>query len=167
MQKLYHVKLDAEERARMEAILKRGKANAHTQRHARILLLADANGPEKGWKDALIAAAVHTCRQTVERVRKIYVEQGLDSALEAKAAKRQYIRKLDGAAEARLVAIACGPAPEGRARWTLRLLANELVVLEVAESISYEAVRRTLKKMKLNPGKKSSGSSQKPAALSS
>jgi hypothetical protein len=167
MQKKYHVKLEPEERTRLEAIVSKGKASAHTQRHARILLLADTYDPAKGWKDARIAEAVQTCPQTVERLRKLFVEEGFERAMAAKKPERHFARKLDGKAEARLVAMACGPAPEGKARWTLRLLADQLVELEVVESISYEAVRRTLKKMRLNPGRKSSGSSRKQAAPSS
>lgn len=157
MLKKYHVKLEPEERTRLEAILRKGKASAHAQRHARILLLADTNDPEKGWQDARIGEAVQTCAPTIERLRKLFVEEGLDRALAAKKPARQYVRKLDGNAEARLVAMACGPAPEGKARWTLRLLAGRLMELEVVESISYEAVRRTLKKTRSSPGRKSSG----------
>lgn len=167
MLKKYHVKLEDEERTRLQAILTKGKASAHSQRHARILLLADTNGPEKGWNDAQIAAAVQTCPHTVERLRKLFVEEGFDRAMAAKKPERHYPRKLDGSAEARLVAMACGPAPEGRARWTLTLLADHLVELEIVESISYEAVRRTLKKTRSNLGRKSSGSSPRRAAPSS
>lgn len=164
MPKKHHIRLEPEERARLESILRKGKASAHTQRHARVLLLADANNPETGWSDADIAAAVQTGVGTVERIRRVFVQYGIEKTLERKSADRNYVRKLDGNGEARLVAVACGPAPEGRCRWTLRLLANRLVELEVVENISYEAVRRTLKKMKLNPGKNASGSSrQRPA----
>jgi hypothetical protein len=98
---------------------------------------------------------------------RICVQYGLDKTLERKSAERQYVRKLDGEGEARLLAIACGPVPEGRCRWTLRLLADRLVELEVVKNISYEAVRRTLKKMKLNPGKSASGFSRQRVAPSS
>lgn len=167
MPKKHHIKLEPDEHTRLENILRRGKANAPAQRHARILLLADANNPETGWNDAEIAAAVQTSVGTVERVRRICVEHGLDRALERKDPDRLFVRKLDGNGEARLVAIACGPAPEGRCRWTLRLLAGRLIELEIVESIRHEAVRQTLKKMKLNPGKNGSGSSRQRAAPSS
>ena len=167
MPKKHHIKLEPDERARLESIIRKGKASAQAQRHARILLLADANNPQTGWSDADIAAAVRTSVGTVERVRRVCVQYGLDKTLERKSAERQYVRKLDGEGEARLLAIACGPVPEGRCRWTLRLLADRLVELEVVENISYEAVRRTLKKMKSNPGKSASGSSRQPAAPSS
>ncbi|MDB6151577.1 MAG: transposase [Chthoniobacteraceae bacterium] len=167
MPKKYHVKLEADEGTRLEAILRKGKASAHAQRHARILLLSDSSNPQKGWNDARIAEAVGTCVPTVERLRKLFVEEVIDRAMAAQKPARHFIPKLDGSAEARLVAMACGPAPQGQARWTLRLLADKLVELEVVESISYESVRRTLKKMRSNPGRKSSGSSPKPAAPSS
>lgn len=167
MPKKHHIKLEPDERARLESIIRKGTASALAQRHARILLLADANNAQAGWRDEEIAAAVQTGVGTVERVRRVFVQYGIEKTLERKSAERQYVRKLDGNGEARLIAVACGPAPEGRARWTLRLLADRLVELEVVENISYEAVRRTLKKMKLNPGKSASGSSRQPAAPSS
>lgn len=167
MPKKHHIKLEPDERHRLESILRKGKANAHAQRHARILLLADANNPETGWSDVEIAAAVQTTVGTVERVRRICVEHGLERALERKDPDRHFERKLDGEGEARLLAISCGPAPEGRCRWTLRLLANRLVELEIVESISHEAVRQTLKKMKSSRGRSASGSLRRPPAPNS
>ena len=111
MLKKYHVKLEAEERARLQAILSKGKASAHAQRHARILLLADTNDPEKGWNDARIAEALATCVQTVERLRKLFVDEGFDRAMAPKKPDRHYVRKLDGSAEAHLVDLACAPWP--------------------------------------------------------
>lgn len=155
--KKHHIKLEVKERAQLEAIVRKGKANAHCQRHARILLLADSNAPAGGWSDAQIARAAQTSIPTVERVRRVCVEQGLERALERKDPEREYLRKLDGKAEAQLIALSCGEAPEGRARWTLRLLAGRLVEMEIVESISHEAVRQTLKKTNLNPGKRNNG----------
>ena len=155
--KKHHIRLSPEERAQLESILRKGKANAHSQRHARILLLADSEGPEGGWSDARIARAAHTSIPTVERVRRVCVEHGLDRALERKDPEREYLRKLDGKAEAQLLALCCGAAPPGRARWTLRLLAGRLVELEIVESISHEAVRQTLKKTSSSRGKNNSG----------
>ena len=155
--KKHHIQLSAEERGQLEAIVRKGKASAHRQRHARILLLADTEGPEGGWSDSRIARAAHTSIPTVERVRRVCVEHGLERALEGKDPEREYLRKLDGKGEAHLIALSCGPAPEGRARWTLRLLAARLVELEIVESISHEAVRQTLKKTNSSRGKKSSG----------
>src|SRR5436190_3216338 len=133
--KKHHIRLGGEERKQLEAILRKGKANAHCQRHARILLLADAEGPEGGWSDSRIARAAHTSIPTVERVRRVCVEHGLERALEGKDPEREYLRKLDGQGEAQLIALSCGAAPQGHARWTLRLLAARLVELEMVESI--------------------------------
>ena len=155
--KKHHIRLSPEERAQLEAIVRKGRANAHRQRHARILLLADSEDPAGGWSDAHIAQAVQTSIPTIERVRRVCVEEGLERALEGKASRRIYLRKLDGPGEAQLLALCCGDAPEGHARWTLRLLAGRLVELEVVESISHEAVRQTLKKTSSSLGKKSSG----------
>ncbi len=137
--KKHHIRLSAEERVQLETIVRKGKANAHRQRHARILLLADTNAPEGGWSDSRIAGAAHTSIPTVERVRRICVEHGLERALEPKDPERVYLRELDGKAEAQLIAQSCGPAPEGRARWTLRLLAARLVELEIVEAICPKA----------------------------
>ena len=155
--KKHHIRLSAQERGQLEAIVRKGKANAHRQRHARILLLAATDGPEGGWSDSRIADAAHTSIPTVERVRRICVEHGLERALEPKDPERVYLRKLDGRAEAQLIAQSCGPAPEGHARWTLRLLAARLVELEIVEAICHETVRRTLKKTRSSRGRKSSG----------
>lgn len=154
--KKHHIRLSGEERKQLETILRKGQANAHCQSHARILLLADSNGPE-GWSDARIASATHTSIPTVERVRRVCVEHGLERALQRKDPEREYLRKLDGKAEAQLIALSCGDPPEGRARWTLRLFAARLVELEIVESISHEAVRQTLKKTSSSRGKRSSG----------
>ena len=155
--KKHHIRLSGEERKQLETILRKGKANAHCQRHARILLLADSHGPEEGWSDSRIASATHTSIPTVERVRRVCVEHGLTRALEGKDPEREYLRKLDGKAEAQLIALSCGDAPEGRARWTLRLFAARLVEMEIVESISHETVRQTLKKTNSSRGRKSSG----------
>lgn len=155
--KKHHIKLSAAERKLLQAILDKGRASALRQRHARILLLADSDGPEGDWSDGQIARATQTSIPTVERVRRICVEHGLERALERKDPERVYERKLDGKAEAQLIALCCSEPPESHACWTLRLLAGRLVELEVVDSISYETVRRTLKKTSLSRGKKSSG----------
>jgi hypothetical protein len=156
-QKKHHIRLSFEEREKLEAIVRKGKTSAHRQRHARILLLADANGPQGGWSDSQIAAAAQTSVPTVERVRRIGVEHGLERALDRKDPEREYVRKLDGQAEAQLIALCCDEPPTGHARWTLRLLAGRLVELQIVDSISHETVRQTLKKMSLSRGRKSSG----------
>jgi len=155
--KKHHIELSWPEREQLETIVRKGKASAQRQRHARILLLADTHGPEGGWSDSQIARAAQTSIPTVERVRRVCVEHGLERALERKDPDRQYQRKLDGKAEAQLIALSCGPVPEGRARWTLRLLAARLVELEIVEEICHETVRQTLKKTNSSRGKRSSG----------
>ena len=155
--KKHHIRLNTEERGQLESILRKGSASAQRQRHARILLLADVHGPQGGWSDSQIAAAAHTSIPTVERVRRICVEHGLERALERKDPEREYERKLDGRGEAQLIALCCGPAPEGHARWTLRLLAGRLVELEVVDAICHETVRQALKKTNSSRGAKSSG----------
>jgi transposase len=157
MPKKYHVKLEDSERQHFEAILGKGRSAAHAQRHARILLLADENRSDGGLDDQAIAQAVSVGVATVERVRRIFVEHGLERALERKDPDREYPRKVDATVEAHLVAIACESPPQGRCRWTLQLLADRLVELELVESISAEGVRQALKKTKSNLGRKSSG----------
>ena len=158
--KKHHIRLSAQERNELEAILRKGRASAERQRHARILLLADTDGPEGGSSDSQIASAAHTSIPSVERVRRVRrvcVEHGLERALERKDPERDYLRKLDGKGEAQLLALCCGPAPDGHARWTLRLLAGRLVELEVVDAICHETVRAVLKKTNSSRGAKSSG----------
>lgn len=157
MPKKHHIRLEQEERALLEGITRKGRASAQRQRAARILLLADANAQDGALSDQEIARAVGTTVRTVERIRQRCVEAGLDAVLERAVTTRQYRRKLDGKGEAHLVALSCGPAPEGRTRWTLRLLAERLVELEIVEEISHETVRETLKKTNSSRGRKGSG----------
>ncbi len=114
--------------------------------HARILLMADVSPDGPGWKDDAIAEGLDVGRATVERIRKRFVEEGLPAALERRKSRRQYQRALDGDGEAHLVALACRKPPEGRSRWTLRLLADQMVALDYIDQLSYQTVRRTLKK---------------------
>jgi len=138
-----------------------GEHPARVLTRARILLKADAGEGGPGWDDATIADALECGDRTVARVRAKYVEGGLDSALYAKKpAGRQY-RKLDGTQEAKLVALACSPAPGGRGRWTMRLLADKLVELAVVDGIDPATVWRTLKKIRSSRGSSSSGSSRR------
>ena len=146
MVKRYIVTLTEEERRELERMISAGKTAARKLQHARILLKADAAPGGPGWPDDAIVEAVDVSRRTVERVRQQFVEEGLEVALERRKPRREYQHKLDGRAEARLIAVTCGPVPQGRKRWTLRLLAKQLVALEVVDSISHECVRRTLKK---------------------
>lgn len=142
----YRVSLTAEERADLLRLTTTGRSAARTLTHARILLLADAASADGGRTDAVIGDALGVSLSTVWRVRQRCVEQGLDAALHRAPRTEQRLRKLDGTAEAHLIALACSAPPAGRARWTLRLLAERLVELTVVDAVSYETVRRTLKK---------------------
>ena len=147
MAKLYRVTLTPVERQELQQMISRGKGAARKLAHARILLQADeaeGGGPRR--TDQQIASALDTATRTVERVRERFVEQGLEAALVPARSKRVYARKLDGRREAKLIALACSKPPAGKARWTLRLLADEMVELEVVDSLSHETVRQTLKK---------------------
>jgi len=147
MKKKYPVMLSDTEREQLKRLIAAGTAPARKLTHARILLKADQSLEGPGWVDEAIADAVEVSQPTVSRVRKRYFEEGLEAALNRRPPNREYRRKLDGEREARLIALACSEPPEGRARWSLRLLADRLVELEVVdEEISYQTVRRTLKK---------------------
>ena len=150
--KKYIVSLDREERQQLEALISRGKHGARALTRARILLKADVNHPKGGWCDQQIADALDVGTSTIERTRQRFVELGLDAVLKRQQGSRIYQRLLDGKQEAQLIAIACGEAPEGRSRWTLRLLADRMVALNYVENISYETVRQTLKKTSFNLG---------------
>jgi transposase len=152
MKKKYIVTLTQEERRMLQSMLSKGKAAARKLTHARILLKADASADGPGWDDDQMAQGLDVGRATVERVRKEFVEEGFDAALEPRKARRQYQRKLDGDAEAHLIALTCGQAPEGRSRWTLRLLADRMVALAQVDHLSYETVREVLKKTNLSLG---------------
>jgi transposase len=145
--KRYKVTLEAEERQHLQDLIAAGKAAAQKLAHARILLKADAADGGPAWLDGRIAEALEVSTDTVERVRRRFVELGLDAALDRKQRERPPREiKLDGRAEARLIALACSPPPLGRAVWTMQLLADKLVELEVVDSISDETVRLALKK---------------------
>ena len=145
MPKKYVVRLTGEERTQLQDLVSKGKTQAYRIRHAHILLKADADGP--AWLDREITDAFSCNRSTVEGIRKRFVTEGLNAALERKKrAQPPTERILDGEKEARLIALSCSEPPEGRSRWTLKLLADELVALHIVESISYRTVQRTLKK---------------------
>ena len=152
MEKRYRVTLTAEERQELRAMVSVGKAAARKQTRARVLLLADQAEGGPAQSDPEICASLGCGRATVERLRKQFVEEGLEEALQPKPTTRVYQRRLDGKAEAHLVAIACGAPPEGRSRWTLELLGDSLVALGHVESVSRETVRRTLKKTNSSRG---------------
>jgi transposase len=144
--KRYRVTLTAEEREALGHMISRGKAAARRLVHARVLLQADASEGGPDWTDTRIAEAVRVSVRTIGRVRQRFVEEGLEAALLPRPSPRVYARKLDGAQEAKLIALACSGPPEGRKRWTLRLLAERMVELEVVSELSHETVRQTLKK---------------------
>jgi transposase len=145
--KKYVVTLTNEERRQLQDLIAADKAAAKKLTHARILLKADACPGGPNWPDERIAEALEVSTDTVGRVRQRFVEQGLAAALVRKTQTRPSRElRLDGRAEARLIALACSPPPTGRVAWTLRLLADKLVELEIVESVSYETVRRVLKK---------------------
>jgi transposase len=145
--KKYIVKLTEKEREEFEQMISTGKNAARTLTHARILLKADESAGGPHWKDEQIGEAIGVSPSTVGRVRQQFVEEGRDVALSRRKGSGIRDLKIDGECEAHLVALTCSTAPEGQARWTLRLLADKMVELEYIESISYETVRRTLKKM--------------------
>jgi transposase len=145
--KKYIVTLTDDERQALQELIAAGKAAARKLTHARILLKADAAPGGPGWADDRIAEAVEVSVATVERVRQRFVEQGLEAALARKKQGRlSRERKLDGRGEARLIALACSAPPAGRKAWTLRLLADRLVELQVVDAIGTETVRQVLKK---------------------
>ncbi len=149
--KKYIVELTSEERKQLQQLVKKGKVAGYKIRHAQMLLKADQGSHGPSWPDAQIAEVFAAHVTTVKRLRKRFVEQGLDAALERNK-RDNYTRKLDGDAEAHLIAIACSKPPAGRSEWSLRLLADRLVELSVVDSVSYMTVSRTLKKTNLSRG---------------
>ncbi len=152
MPKKYIVQLKNEERQQLLELTQKGQAAARTITHARILLRADCAEARPGWTDEAIAEALDTSVATVERVRKVYVKQGLRPALERKVRVRHRSRRLNSTQEAHLITLACSEPPTGRARWTLRLLAGKLIELEQLDTLSPDTVHRTLKKMNSSRG---------------
>jgi len=150
MKQRYLVNLTTTQRDELTQLIQAGTAPARKLTHARILLKADRGTDGPGWVDQQIADAVEVSQSTVSRIRKQYVEQGLDAALNRQAPRRVYQRRLGGEQEARLIALACSQPPDGRVRWTLRLMADRLVELEIVDAISYQTVRRTLKQTTSN-----------------
>ncbi len=147
----YRVFLDEAQRAELRTLVGSGIAPARMLTRARILLKADHGEGGPGWADAAIAGALDVHPSTVQRVRRQFVGEGLEATLARKRPDRAYERRLDGRQEAHLVALACGAPPDGHANWSLRLLADELVRLEVVEAVSHETVRRTLKQTTSSP----------------
>ena len=151
--KKYIVRLSNEEREILTKLINSGRGPARMFTRARILLKADQSDNGPGWSDEKISEALDVTVQTVERVRKQLVEEGFDAVLSRRKYTQKVSRKkIDGDVEAHLVALSCSEPPPGRARWTLRLLADRIVELGYVQTISHEAVRQTLKKTKLNRG---------------
>jgi Homeodomain-like domain len=166
--KRYVVRLGAEERERLEAMLRKGKHRTQGLTKARILLMADVSEAGEGWSDSRIIEALGTNASTVHRTRKQLVEEGLDAVLSRKPRATPAVAKIfDGAAEARLIALACSQPPEGHARWSLRLLESKVVEFGIVERASDTTIQRTLKKTRLNPTAANTGSFRpRRAALS-
>ena len=152
MKKLYVVRLSEEERGELTKLVKTGRAPAYRRRHAEILLQADQGQHGPALHDRQIVDKLGVARQTVEKVRKRRVEEGLEAASGRRQRSRDRAPVLDGEGEAQLVAIACSEAPDGRARWTLHLLADELKRRKIVHTISHETVRKVLKKTRSSPG---------------
>lgn len=145
--KKWMVRLEAEERNQLEQWVRAGKAAAYKIRHANVLLAVDESDAGRGLKDAEVARTLGIGLRSIESLRCRFVEEGLDAALGRKKRERPSIEPMfDGEKEAKLIAVACGAKPEGRARWTLELLADRVVALKIVEHCSRETVRRTLKK---------------------
>jgi transposase len=151
MSKTYVVTLTESQPTSLRRRVAVGNAPAPELLHARVLLKADAGPPSPAWTDAAISAALEVSTSTVERVRRRFVQDGLDVAIHRRPPRREYRRKLDGAQEAHLVALACTLPPLGRRRWTPRLLADKAVELRYGDGVSYETVRLVLKKNRLKP----------------
>jgi transposase len=145
MYKKYVVRLTEGQRTQLETLVRSGRAHARKLLYGRILLKADADGPDR-WTDERIAEALEVSTATVARERRRFCEDGLEVALMPRKPGRPRRRVLDGRAEAHLIALSCSEPPEGRERWSVRLLADRMVELGHAETLSHETVRRTLKK---------------------
>jgi len=148
----YEIKLTDEERQQLQKLISSGTASARELTRARILLKSDSSEGGPNWSYQAIGEAFEVSEVTIAQVRRDFAAGRLESALYRKKPDRVYERRLDGEAEAHLIALACGKAPDGRDRWTLRLLQGKLVELGVVESVSHETVRRTLKKTNLSLG---------------
>jgi len=160
----YKVILTEEEREKLKEIVDKGKRKKINRLHSQILLNID-QGQEGKIKDIEIAKVLRVSEDTIERTRKRFVEEGLEAALNRKEQINRKAKKLDGVKEANLIKIACSEAPEGASRWTLQLLADKLVELNIVDSIAKETVRQSLKKTSLSHGLKFSGASHQKKIL--
>jgi transposase len=153
----YIVRLSADERQQLRTLVDEGRRAKSVRQWARVLLQTDQADGAPSWTDERVAEFAEVSLSTVHRVRERFVEGGLESALQRKPSPQRQFRKLDGVGEAKLIAMACSQAPEGRSRWTLHLLADKLVALQVVGTISHECVRATLKKTNFSRIARSSG----------
>jgi transposase len=161
----YRVTLTREERKELEALTRRGKTHARRFIHARGLLLCDASKDGPGWNVADVAAALGVTSRAIEHLKKRFVEEGLEAALERKPREKPPREVIfDGAFEARLISLACSDTPEGHRRWTVRLLADKAVELNFAASVSHMTVQRVLKKMNLSLTSANTGKFRRKAA---
>lgn len=151
--KKYKVTLNQEEREELTSITRKGKHSSKKVIHALILLNCDEGKFSEKIKNKDVANVLKIGERTIDRVKKKFVEEGLEAALINKPTTRVYERKADGDVEAHLIALSCSEPPKGRSRWSLRLLADKMVELEYIDEISHETVRRVLKKTNLNPGR--------------
>jgi len=158
----YRVTLTEQERNELEVLTKQGRINARKFIHARALLLCDAGDSGPAWKVADAAEALGITNRTIEHIKKQFVEEGLEAALDRKPLEKPPREiEFDGAFEARLIALACSDVPDGRARWTVRLLADKVVELKISEHVSHMTVQRILKKTNLNLISASTGKSRR------
>jgi homeodomain-containing protein len=148
----YRVILTEEQRAALHQLIASGTAPARSLTHARILLKADESEAGPAWTNRAIVEALEVDELTISRVRRRFVQQGWEAAVQRKAPERQWERKLDGAQEAHLIALACSAPPDGRDRWSMRLLAARFVELGHVEDLSHETVRQVLKRGRSSPG---------------
>lgn len=147
----YIVRLSEQERKHLTSLVRKGKVIAYKRMHAQVLLSCDEGEQGPAMSNQEVTDALGLSKGTPRNIRKRFVEEGFEAALGRKKQKNpSRPRKLDGKAEARLIALACSPPPEGRARWTLRMLADKLVTLDIVETISTNTVLRTLKKTSSN-----------------
>jgi len=147
----YRVTLTNQEREELEAMTRRGKIHARKFIHARALLLCDAGEYGPSWNVSDVAAALGVTSRSIEHLKKRFVEEGIEAAIDRKPREKPPREvKFDGAFEARLITLACSEAPEGRRRWTVRLLADKAIELRLAETVSHMTVQRVLKKMNLS-----------------
>jgi transposase len=167
MKPKHRVHLSEVQRHELQRQITAGHGSARELTHTRIILKADEGPGGPGWRDEEIARALEVSTATIERVRRRFVADGLAAAVRRKPPAREYRRKLDGEAEAHLIALSCSEPPDGQARWSMRLLAKRLVELRIVETVSDETVRRVLKKTCSSRGSGGSGASRRRRAASS